>query len=49
MPRNINIEGESVDRILDVRVPKGTKGYLNIDKIEEYATQNNIIVKIREF
>lgn len=38
-----------LDRILDVRIPKGTKGYLDIGKIEDYAAKRNIIVKIGEF
>lgn len=31
-----NIEGEPVDRILDVRIPKGTKGYLDMSSEMEY-------------
>ena len=47
--RKITIDGEDANKILDIRVPQGTKGDLNIKAIEDYATQRNITVMIKEF
>ena len=47
--RDITIEGVPVSRTLDIRIPKGTKGYLNVDEILGYADEKGIIIKIGEF
>lgn len=45
----IGTEGESFNKILDVRVPEGTINMLNIDKLSETAVENGITLVIKEF
>lgn len=38
-----------LNRILDIRIPKGTREYLNESVILQEAEKAGIIIKIREF
>ena len=35
-------------KVLDVRIPKGTSDLLQLRKIEDYANEKGIILKIKE-
>ncbi len=47
--RDIYIGKDRVNRILDVRIPRGTMGYLDIDEIRKYAYRRGITIQIQEF
>ena len=46
---DIRIDGVSANKILDVRVPEGTKGLLDIDELIRIAEDRGINILIQEF
>ena len=47
--RDITVGGMPANRILDVRIPKGTTNCLNLEQILNYANRYGITVSIKEF
>lgn len=45
---NITIDGNQVNKILDVRVPRGTKTLLDLELLNNIAEENGISLIIKE-
>ncbi|MFV0394904.1 MAG: hypothetical protein ACK5LC_10995, partial [Coprobacillaceae bacterium] len=49
LPTFTNPNGNIVKRILDIRIPQGTKDLLDLDYLIQYAKENGITLKIKEY
>ena len=47
--RKILVDGVEAEKILDVRIPEGTRDLFDIDELNRYAENIQVILKIEEF